>query len=77
VINLKWSDVDFINKSISIFGKTRRKETIPITDKLAKELAGYLLFMTRGKIPSTRRKTWTPIHSLEKLFPYIKRPLPV
>lgn len=44
IINLQWNDVDFINKSISVFGKTRRKETIPITDKLAKELAGYQTF---------------------------------
>lgn len=42
--NLQWSDVDFINRTISVFGKSRRKETIPITDKLAKELAGYQLF---------------------------------
>ncbi|NHM33251.1 tyrosine-type recombinase/integrase [Neobacillus terrae] len=28
-------------------GKTRRKETIPITDKLAKELAGYQIFCKR------------------------------
>lgn len=44
VINLQWSDVDFVNKSISVFGKSRRKETIPITDKLVKELAGYQTF---------------------------------
>jgi integrase/recombinase XerD len=44
VINLQWSDVDFVNKSISVFGKSRRKETIPITDKLAKELGGYRTF---------------------------------
>lgn len=44
IINLQWADVDFINKSISIFGKSRRKETIPITEKLAKELAGYQTF---------------------------------
>jgi integrase/recombinase XerD len=44
IINLQWSDVDFVNKSIAIFGKTRRKETIPITDKLVKELAGYQSF---------------------------------
>lgn len=44
IINLQWSDVDFVNKSISVFGKSRRKETIPITDKLAKELAGYQTF---------------------------------
>jgi integrase/recombinase XerD len=44
VINLQWSDIDFVNKSISVFGKSRRKETIPITDKLVKELAGYQTF---------------------------------
>jgi integrase/recombinase XerD len=44
IINLQWSDIDFENKSISVFGKTRRKETIPITDKLVKEFAGYQSF---------------------------------
>lgn len=44
IINLQWSDIDFVNKSISVFGKSRRKETIPITDKLAKELAAYQTF---------------------------------
>ncbi len=44
IINLQWSDVDFVNKSISVFVKNRRKETIPITDKLAKELAAYQIF---------------------------------
>lgn len=44
IINLKWSDVDFINQSISVFGKSRRKDTIPITEKLAKELAAYKTF---------------------------------
>jgi integrase/recombinase XerD len=44
IINLQWSDVDFVNKTISVFGKNRRKETIPITEKLSKELAGYQTF---------------------------------
>jgi integrase/recombinase XerD len=44
IINLQWSDIDFVNKSISVFGKSRRKETIPITDKLVKEFAGYQSF---------------------------------
>ena len=30
VINHQWSDVDFVNKSISVFGKSRRKETFPL-----------------------------------------------
>jgi integrase/recombinase XerD len=44
IINLKWSDIDFVNQNISVFGKNRRKETVPITDKLSKELAGYHIF---------------------------------
>lgn len=44
IINLQWSDVDFINQTISVFGKNRTKETIPITDKLAKELSAYQTF---------------------------------
>ena len=44
IINLKWSDIDFINQSISVFGKSRRKDTLPITDKLSKELAAYKTF---------------------------------
>jgi integrase/recombinase XerD len=47
IINLKWSDVDFQNLSISVFGKSRRKESIPITEKLAKELAAYKVFCER------------------------------
>jgi len=44
IINLQWSNIDFVNKTISVFGKTRRQETIPITEKLANELAGYQTF---------------------------------
>lgn len=41
IINLKWSDIDFVNYNVSLFGKTRKKETVPITDKLSKELSAY------------------------------------
>ncbi|MFB7158762.1 tyrosine-type recombinase/integrase [Lysinibacillus sp. NPDC056232] len=37
IVNLQWRDVDFVNRSISIFGKTRRKETIPITVRRMKK----------------------------------------
>ncbi|WP_432433017.1 site-specific integrase [Bacillus subtilis] len=49
IINLQWSDIDFVNKSIFVFGKTRRKETIPITDKLLKELAPFKSFCKQYK----------------------------
>jgi integrase/recombinase XerD len=44
IINLKWSDIDFINQSIAVFGKSRRRDTLPITDKLSKELSAYESF---------------------------------
>jgi integrase/recombinase XerD len=44
IINLRWSDIDFENQSISVFGKTRRKETLPMTEKLTKELRAYQTF---------------------------------
>lgn len=42
--NTKWSDIDFQNQTISVFGKNRRKDTIPITEKLTKELSAYKVF---------------------------------
>ncbi|WP_018924406.1 tyrosine-type recombinase/integrase [Salsuginibacillus kocurii] len=42
--NLRWSDVDFERKQISIFGKKRMVNTLPITDKLTKDLAEYRMF---------------------------------
>lgn len=44
IINIQWSDIDFINLTISVFGKSRRIETIPITNNLIKELAGFKSF---------------------------------
>ncbi|WP_224930541.1 tyrosine-type recombinase/integrase [Bacillus safensis] len=38
IINLQWSDIDFINQNISVFGKNRRKETIPI---VARDFSSY------------------------------------
>ncbi|MFB7303560.1 tyrosine-type recombinase/integrase [Heyndrickxia sporothermodurans] len=42
--SLKWTDIDFQNKSLSVFGKNRRRETIPITEKVVNELATYKVF---------------------------------
>lgn len=42
--NTKWTDIDFKNQSISVFGKNRRKDTIPITEKLVSELATYKVY---------------------------------
>jgi integrase/recombinase XerD len=42
--NLCWSDIDFENHIISVFGKKRKVASIPITSKLRKEFADYNLY---------------------------------
>jgi len=44
LVNVKWKDVDLVNHSITLFGKARQQQSIPITDKLVKELAEYKIF---------------------------------
>lgn len=41
VVNIKWSDIDFQNNTIKVFGKKRQIASIPMTIKLRKELAEY------------------------------------
>ncbi|MDP9577960.1 UNVERIFIED_ORG: site-specific recombinase XerD [Bacillus sp. 1751] len=44
LVNVKWKDVDLVNHSITLFGKARKQQSIPITEKLVKELCEYKLF---------------------------------
>jgi integrase/recombinase XerD len=44
LINLKWYDVDLKNGVVTIFGKKREQSSIPITDKLIKELCEYKIY---------------------------------
>ncbi|MEK4030772.1 tyrosine-type recombinase/integrase [Pseudobacillus sp. FSL P4-0506] len=43
--NLKWSDIDFQQQTLNVFGKNRRRETIPITERLVKELSAYKVYV--------------------------------
>lgn len=47
IVNLRWSDVDFESKTIKVFGKKRKIESIVITDKLIRELSSYYLFLKK------------------------------
>lgn len=42
--SLKWTDIDFQNQSLSVFGKNRKRETVPITEKVTSELATYKVY---------------------------------
>ncbi|GGA11941.1 tyrosine recombinase XerC [Paenibacillus marchantiophytorum] len=44
LINLKWNDVDFKSGTITVYGKKREQSSIPLADKLIRELAEYQVF---------------------------------
>lgn len=44
LVNLQWRHIDLINKNMSVFGKKRIIRSIPIAEKLSKELAEYQVF---------------------------------
>jgi len=53
LVNLKWSDVDFVNQVITVMGKKRQQSSIPMLGKLKQELAEYKVFVeqTLGNTP--------------------------
>lgn len=78
IIELKWADVDFENQSLSVFGKSRRKETIPMTMKLTKELRAYQAFCKQhwgyvSEYVFTKRDyAQLTEYSLTQVFQYLK-----
>lgn len=42
--SLKWSDIDFQNQMLSVFGKNRKRESIPVSEKVLKELSSYKVY---------------------------------
>ncbi|WP_135553338.1 tyrosine-type recombinase/integrase [Paenibacillus cymbidii] len=44
LISLKWSDVELSSGSATIMGKKRELSSVPLTDRLCKELAEYRLY---------------------------------
>ena len=42
--SLKWTDIDFKYQTLSVFGKSRKRESIPVADKVLMELATYKTF---------------------------------
>ncbi|MFI2857550.1 tyrosine-type recombinase/integrase [Paenibacillus sp. JSM ZJ436] len=46
-INLRWSDMDFVNQVITVTGKKRIASSIPMTDKLKREFIEYRMFIEK------------------------------
>ncbi|MBA4496181.1 tyrosine-type recombinase/integrase [Paenactinomyces guangxiensis] len=78
VANLKWSDVDLINQTLTLFGKARKQQTLPITEKLVKELSEYRIFCERNfdELPkyvfATREGEQMGANALKKVFKRLK-----
>lgn len=45
--NLQWREVDLVQGTITVFGKKRQQSSIPLTEKLIKELCEYKIFCER------------------------------
>lgn len=44
LINLKWNDVDLRSGTVTVFGKKREQSSIPLAEKLVKELSEFQTF---------------------------------
>lgn len=45
MVNLRWQDIDFENYTITVFGKKRQYSSIPLTEKLKRELIEYRVYL--------------------------------
>ncbi|WP_313637977.1 tyrosine-type recombinase/integrase [Paenibacillus sp.] len=79
LVNLKWDDVSFINFTVTVCGKKREQSSIPVTEKLVKELAEYRMFCEQyfGKlsdyvfVSSNKNKQMT-VEGVKSLFRRLK-----
>jgi len=79
LINVKWSDIDFIHGNITLYGKGRTRVSIPATDKLIKELGSFKAYLERyhnGKqldhiFTGSNNKPMT-INGISMMFRYLR-----
>lgn len=79
LVNLKWDDVSFVNFTVTVCGKKREQSSIPVTEKLIKELAEYRMFCEQyfGKlsdyvfVSSNKNKQMT-VDGVKSLFRRLK-----
>lgn len=53
--SLTWSNVDLKNRAIKVFGKMRREESVPLSERLCDELRYWETYCTKtfGKLPQS------------------------
>ncbi|SCW57329.1 Site-specific recombinase XerD [Paenibacillus tianmuensis] len=79
LVNLKWSDMDLKNGSASILGKKRELSSVPLTEKLCKELAEFRVYCEKhfdniGQyVFPTDRNTQLQAESIKTIFKRLKK----
>ncbi|QOS80171.1 tyrosine-type recombinase/integrase [Paenibacillus sp. JNUCC31] len=79
LINLKWNDIDFKSGTVTVYGKKREQSSIPLTDKLIKELSEYQVFcrqtfktLSEYVFTSDRKNEQLKVESVKSLFRRLK-----
>ncbi|MED4780936.1 tyrosine-type recombinase/integrase [Brevibacillus choshinensis] len=79
LVNLKWSDIDLKHGSATILGKKRELSSVPLTDKLSKEIAEFKVYCEQhfgiiGEyVFSTDKNTQLQSESLKTIFKRLKK----
>ncbi|MEH7047833.1 tyrosine-type recombinase/integrase [Bacillus pseudomycoides] len=47
MINTKWTDCDLVNHSVIFYGKLKKQQSQPLSDKLVKELCEYRIYVEK------------------------------
>ena len=57
LVNMKWNDIDFETKTLTVYGKSRTQQTVPLTSQILKELALWKAYC-EGKFYKLSPSVW-------------------
>ena len=79
--NLKWRDVDLVNQTATVFGKKREQSSIPLVEKIVKELSEFKVFCDKHfkdepeyVFPTQANKQMTP-NAIKCVFKRLQKDL--
>lgn len=79
MVNIQWKEIDLVSQTATLFGKARKQQTVPLSEKLVKELCEYKVFVERelGRLPehvfTTREGDKLTPNSVKLLFKRLKK----
>lgn len=79
LINIRWNELDLVKQTVTLFVKACKQQTVPLTDKLVKELCEYKVYVERelGKTPeyvfTTRKGNQLTPNGIKLVFNRLKQ----